>query len=171
MKKNQHLLHPQAKTNDKIIIFEFLNFYLYNIHNFSGIFVYPINHIGTGWKIPQDGTYPCNNTSGKDFILCITNHSYSSRDILNFTNTDSKSISFFVDSLFNIIAQNIEIGDGDMSEQMAIQFNPNISYFIFIMDPKLQIITEGPSLIARNTRTMSPNSGYVRLFFKVKPAA
>ena len=133
----------------------------------------------------------CINKTGQIFIECIEDHAYSTKDIIlnaDATNAQFKSTPIYTDHMGGI-AQFLKLdeemlGNSAVPEEIlgpclldrqkceldsrVIRLNPNISYFVFIVDRKLQSFTEVPGEISRTMITLNPFSGYVRIFLKVK---
>ena len=133
----------------------------------------------------------CSNKNGKIFIECIEDHAYSTNEIILNADSDKaqfKSTPIYSDH-FGGIAQFLNIEEQmlsnsavqentlrqclhdhqncDLVDSRSIRLYPNISYFIFIVDRKLQSFTEVPGEISRTMITLNPFSGYVRIFLKV----
>ena len=156
---------------------------------FSGIIIYPVNSLGSGWKI-KNASVECSNKSGQIFIECIEDHAYSTKDIIlnaDAANSQFASTSIYWDYLSGIV-QFLNVGEQMLSnspvsestlkqclhdpqscelDNRSIKLNPNMSYFIFMVDRKLQSFTEAPGEISRTVLTLNPSSGYVRIFLKV----
>ena len=98
--------------------------------------------------------------SGNKFISCAEEELFYSRnDVLSDAN-----VSFSVKSVFKIhykgIVQSLEFEKGmigyDIRHTLEISLNSNLSYEIFIMDPKIRILGGSPSTIPRSIISLTP---------------
>ena len=128
---------------------------------FAVITIFPINATtGTGWS---DGDYTaCMDYEGHQFIQCIERYAYSEEDLLLESNKNIKFRKIFVVN-YTAIVQSLEIGEGDITFQskstMEIKLKNNLSYFVYITDPKLEVFFDSPSIIPRIMLSLKEKAG------------
>lgn len=76
---------------------------------------------------------------------------------------------FFVNDWY-LLAQLLEVDAGVISHDLStlnISLNPDLSYYVRIVDPKLQTIIRNPYTIPRTLINLKQNAGRVQAYFKV----
>ena len=118
---------------------------------FSAFNIYPLTAPENGWKI-GNGTL-CKDYKGDKFIKCIEKITYSVNEII-FIKHENEIISsnVYFDNTFGIISS-LRIIKGSIthtiSTSMTIQLNGNLSYYVEIIDNRLQSSYESPDIIPR----------------------
>ena len=110
---------------------------LYRLHPHSG-----------GWKKEKNDAL-C-NSKGDQFIKCIENNSYYNYghdiDQSNFV-----SAKYFYFDRILIMGQNLEVKSGSITHRftasLRIPVDDSLSYFIYILDPKIHFPTYDPTMI------------------------
>ena len=118
---------------------------------------------GYGWKNgygEEDISECCKNYTGRQFIQCIRNEAYTTNEVLINENTTVEATNFYFDNEYaNIIKLDIDAGliTHKVKSTLQIPLNKikNLSLFILIMDPKMQIMTSSPDVVPRVLLTMS----------------
>ena len=118
---------------------------------------------GYGWKNgygEEDISECCKNYTGRQFIQCIRNEAYTTNEVLMIENTTVEATNFYFDNEYaNIIKLDIDAGliTHKVKTTLQIPLNKikNLSLFILIMDPKLQIMTSSPDIVPRVALPMS----------------
>ena len=121
-----------------------------------------------GWKnISQN----CHG-SGENYIKCMEEKFYNKSDIFIDVN-NSYNINSFYFLIQKGIIQSLQFEKGmiqyDVTKTIGITLNNNLTYEVFIMDPKAQIFSSTPSIIPRSTLKMSNGSSTIsEVYFKVE---
>ena len=109
--------------------------------------------------------------SGNKYITCIKEELYYSKNHV----FSKANVSFTVQSLYfdfyKGLVQFLEFGTigYDRMSTVDISLNSNLSYEVFIMDPKAQIFSSTPSIIPRRTLKLSNGSSTItEVYFKVE---
>ena len=96
--------------------------------------------------------------SGNKYITCIKEELYYSKNHV----FSKANVSFTVQSLYfdfyKGLVQFLEFGTigYDRMSTVDISLNSNLSYEVFIMDPKIRILGGSPSTIPRSIITLTP---------------
>ena len=98
--------------------------------------------------------------SGKKYITCAEEELfYSKNDVFHAANVSFTVKSVFV-SQYKGIVQSLEFEKGmigyDIRYTLEISLNSNLFYEVFIMDPKIHILSNSPSTIPRSIITLTP---------------
>ena len=136
-----------------LIIIVLLYFH-YTLH--SAITISPLNPKNDffGWK---NLSKICDG-SGNKYLTCIEDELFYSKNHV-FLNAN---VSFTVKSLYfdfyKGLVQFLEFGmiGYDRMSTVDISLNSNLSYEVFIMDPKIRILGGSPSTIPRSIITLTP---------------
>ena len=138
----------------------------------SGITINPLNkNFGSGLK-SNNGTL-CRGL----FIQCIEGDVYSVHDInmttfsfYNKTRYDVKAKPFFI-SKWQGIGLALDMESAMIThlamESLQLNLNNSLSYFIQIMDPKLQILSDNPDAVPRIMISKRENTGSFLIYLKV----
>ena len=106
---------------------------------------------------------------GDQYFHCMETETFSKGDIFPYGMKHLNAHLFYSGDTNGLI-QSVKIDSGVISTRamstMKIQFNPNMSYNIFITDPLLQFANSNPSTVPRTILRMTKNSGEVSLFLK-----
>ena len=149
--------------------------YLKNVFNvfkhfilLTALTIYSINPI-TKLNYKTSNITPCMNKMGDQYIHCMEKEAFSQEDIFPYGMKHLNAHLFYSGDTNGLI-QSVKIDSGVISTRamstMKIQFNPNMSYNIFITDPLLQFANSNPSTVPRTILRMTKNSGEVSLFLK-----
>ena len=134
----------------------------------TALTIYSINPI-TKLNYKTSNITPCMNKMGDQYIHCMEKEAFSQEDIFPYGRKHLKAHLFYSGDTNGLI-QSVKIDSGVISTRamstMKIQFNPNMSYNIFITDPLLQFANSNPSTMPRTILRMTKNSGEVSLFLK-----
>ena len=131
-----------------------------------------------GWKVNfEDVQTYCFNRSGEQLIKCVEDFTYSEKEIIiSIDNKINHSkpltiIKPFVSNYWDAIAHSLRLEEGMMSSAsgrtVTISFNPNLSYRIRVIDPKLEFISTNPSTIPRSKVKLEQRAGIKVMFLKV----
>ena len=125
-----------------------------------------------GWKVDTD-EYHCQNRT-EQFTKCIEDIAFTADEIVSddsdLNSSDFTIIDFYTDS-WNGIAQSVEIGDNVITTNWGssldwIDLDSDISYFVCIMDKKLQFVTANPNIVPRSMLTLKQKAGSVSIYLK-----
>ena len=142
----------------------------------SGITINPLNkNFGSGLK-SNNGTL-CKGFEGARFIQCMEADVYSVHDInmttfsfYNKTRYDVKAKPFFM-SKWKGIGLALDMESAMITywqmESLQLTLNNSLSYFIQIMDPKLQILSDNPDAVPRIVIRKRENTGSFLTYLKV----
>ena len=142
----------------------------------SGITIIPLNKkFGMGFKNKNQTL--CKGNVGDQFIQCIEGDVYSVHDInmttfsfYNKTRYEVKAKPFFMSKWKGIgLALDMEsamITHWPM-DSLQLTLNDSLSYFIQIMDPKLQILSDNPDAVPRIMIRKRENTGSFLIYLKV----
>ena len=121
---------------------------------FSAFDIYPLTAPENGWKI-GNGTL-CKDYKGGKFIKCIEKITYSVNEIIFNKHWDEIiSSNVYFDNTFGIISSHFALLKGQLtithtiSTSMTLQLNGNLSYYVEIIDNRLQSSYESPDIIPR----------------------
>ena len=116
------------------------------------------------WKIGDYDTL-CAPLRGGQFIECVENVTYSLRDILPYDDSSENKTfeitEFFVSSWWGI-AKSVKMVDGVIANNKIspnLRLNESLDYMILITDPKLQLYTASPDVVARSLLTVKERRG------------
>ena len=113
----------------------------------------------------------CANKNGDDLIQCIEEKSFSVNDTFPSKHMNLDVQLYYVDNHIQGLGQSIKIKPGKISrsvpETISLIMNPNISYYISIMDYKLQITSFNPDSVPRAIISLKENAGVTNFFLKV----
>ena len=126
-------------------------------------------HDGGGWKNAHPASCHTANETEEQFIQFIEENAYSSMDIFLSQNNSFSVQPFFVNDWY-LLAQLLEVDAGVISHDLStlnISLNPDLSYYVRIVDPKLQTIIRNPYTIPRTLINLKQNAGRVQAYFKV----
>ena len=142
------------------------------IHIILALAIHPVNpDTADGWKINIDYENHCENETEESFFECIDRISYIGEEVIlnhnssQFNITDLYTENWDGISQLLIVGKNVIRTNYDYSME-DIRFDSNISYFIYIMDERLQFVTANPNIIPRSKLTIKENAGQIFLFFK-----
>ena len=142
----------------------------------SGITIIPLNkNFGSGLKSNNDTL--CRGLVGEKFIQCIEGDVYSVHDInmttfsfYNKTRYDVKAKPFLI-SKWQGIGLALDMESAMIThlamESLQLNLNNSLSYFIQIMDPKLQILSDNPDAVPRIMISKRENTGSFLIYLKV----
>ena len=110
--------------------------------------------------------------SGENYIICMEEKFYNKSDIFIDVKNSYKIKSFYFLIQKGII-HSLQFEKGmikyDVTKTIGITLNNNLTYEIFIMDPKAQIFSSTPSIIPRSTLKLSNGSSTItEVYFKVE---
>ena len=119
----------------------------------------------------------CKGNVGDQFIQCIEGDVYSVHDInmttfsfYNKTRYEVKAKPFFM-SKWKGIGLALDMDSAMIThlqmESLQLTLNNSLSYFIQIMDPKLQILSDNPDAIPRIMIRKRENTGSLLIYLKV----
>ena len=142
----------------------------------SGITIFPLNkNFGSGLKSNNETL--CKGFEGDQFIQCIEGDVYSVRDInmttfsyYNKTRYDVKAKPFYINKYHGIgFALDMESAmiTHLAMESLQLNLNNSLSYFIQIMDPKLQMLSDNPDAVPRIMISKRENTGSFLIYLKV----
>ena len=125
------------------------------------ITIFPLNPKNNffGWK-NLSKQWKCGYMSGKKYITCAEEELfYSKDDVFHAANVSFTVKSVFV-SQYKGIVQSLEFDKGmiryDIMSTVDISLNSNLSYEVFITDPKIRILGGSPSTFPRSIVTLTP---------------
>ena len=139
------------------IFINLLSSLLYNTINYiTAITIFSLNPKNDflGWK---NLSKICDG-SGNKYLTCIEDELFYSKNHVFF----NANVSFTVKSLYfdfyKGLVQFLEFGmiGYDRMSTVDISLNSNLSYEVFIMDPKIRILGGSPSTIPRSIITLTP---------------
>ena len=142
----------------------------------SGITIIPLNkNFGSGLKSNNETL--CKGFKGDQFIQCIEGDVYSVNDInmttfsyYNTTRYDVKAKPFFM-SMWHGIGLALDMESAMIThwpmDSLQLTLNNSLSYFITIMDPKLQILSNNPDAVPRIMIRKRENTGSFLTYIKV----
>ena len=86
-------------------------------------------------------------------------------------NFDQFTMTDFYTDTWNGIAQSVEIGDNVITTNWDstlnwIELNSSISYFVYIMDKRLQFVTSNPNIVPRSKLTLKQAAGSVSVYLQ-----
>ena len=115
----------------------------------------------------------CRNTTGRQFIKCIENEVYNSKDvILNHTYWYAVNVKqAYASHQIGFIVQSLEMESGVMTFHVPttvdIALNPNLAYTISFTDPKLQFLSGSPAVFPRSDLSLNMRAGTFILYLQV----
>ena len=117
----------------------------------------------------------CFNITGEQLFKCVEDFTYSEKEIIisidNKINHSKRLtiIKPFVSNYWDAIALRLEEGmmSSASGRTVTISFNPNLSYRIRVIDPKLEFISTNPSTIPRSKVKLEQRAGIKVMFLKV----
>ena len=135
---------------------------------------------GTGWK---DDFRMCDNKTGEDFITCIDRIAFLQNDSItgyriNETVDLNNSISYdlfqvksYYRNMWEGLIQSVEITNDKVishttSSSLTFLLNSNLSYYIYIMDKKLQFVMSSPDVLPRSYLVFKAESGSKYVYLK-----
>ena len=107
----------------------------------------------------------CKDHSGKKFIQCIENNTYSSKEIIRRHGESIKVEPFFMFGYVGL-AHSLKILSQN-NHLPIIMLNGKLRYFIFLTDPNLAFITLNPNT-PRTSVSLNIEEGLVLLHLKVE---
>ena len=122
---------------------------------FTGITISPSNpdpkfKEAMGWKHYNGSSM--GKGSGKNYINCHENYTYSENDIFTESYHSLKLNRFYVFWELGLL-QSIELDIGmithNFTKSMSLNFNNTLKYLIWITDPKIQIFSQIPETFPR----------------------
>ena len=121
-----------------------------------------------GWKADFDED-DCPNTT--QFIKCVERFAYMAEEIIISGNFYQFTMTDFYTDTWNGIAQSVEIGDNVITTNWDstldwIELNSSISYFVYIMDKRLQFVTANPIIVPRSKLTLKQAAGSVSVYLQ-----
>ena len=116
----------------------------------------------------------CVDTTGDTFIHCMSEAAYSTDDMiwenLKYLETKIQTIPFLM-SYWDGIVQSLLLDRDVMShnilKSLILNLNHNLSYIIYITDPKLQFVLGTPETFSRSTLTLEQLTGITWVYLKV----
>ena len=116
----------------------------------------------------------CVDTTGDTFIHCMSEAAYSTDDMiwenLKYLETKIQTIPFLM-SYWDGIVQSLLLDRDVMShnilKSLILNLNHNLSYIIYITDPKLQFVLGTPETFPRSTLTLEQRTGITWVYLKV----
>ena len=116
----------------------------------------------------------CVNTTGHTFIHCMSEAAYSTDDIiwedLKYLEPKIQTTPFLI-SYWDGIAQSLILDRDVMShnilKSLILNLNHNLSYIIYITDPKLQFVLGTPETFPRSIFTLEQRTGITWVYLKV----
>ena len=143
------------------ILYIYFIIVLLSIVQISEITIFPLNpeHNYLGWK-NLSADWKCKYMSGNKYISCAEEELfYSKNDVLSTANVSFAVKSVFV-SYYKGIVQSLEFEKGMIgyykTRTVDISLNSNLSYEVFITDPKIRILGDSPSTVPRSVITLTP---------------
>ena len=151
------------------------------------IIIFPINpNTSYGWKNEScDFAYACSDMSGKDFIECTDQCSFSIEEAIDSSSTNGgnnySTISnscdwynverFYLNSADGLV-QSVEIENDtvisiDVFSTVSFVLNNDLSYQIYIMDRRLQFVIGSPEVIPRSLLSWTKRAASTILYLKV----
>ena len=106
----------------------------------------------------------CKDHSGKKFIQCIENNTYSSKEIIRRHGESIKVEPFFMFGYVGL-AHSLQIVSGE-TYLPTIMFNGKLRYFVHLTDPNLELFTLNPTT-ARTRVSLNVDEGLMLLYIKV----
>ena len=145
---------------------------------FLGLSIEVIGNLSNGWKVDfQDNDNICQNKSGKLLKQCIEENTFS----VNETFTDIKlnqstrlnimKIKPYLGDLWNGLVLSIHLEPKMITNHaftsLSAFLNPNMSYRIRVMDPKLEFLGLNPDTIPRTLVRLGHYAGVAVVYLKV----
>ena len=103
----------------------------------------------------------CLNFTGQQFFICVENASYSISETLWNNYHDKLYLGEFYVSVWWGIAKSVMMEEGSINNNVFtphLELNKSLKYMILITDPKLQLYTASPDVVARSLFTISENT-------------
>ena len=114
----------------------------------------------------------CTNKNGVELIQCMEEKTFSVNETFPLEQTDLEIQLYYVDNHHLGLGQSVRIKPGKISkrvtETISIIMNPNMSYYVQIMDPKLKFTSFNPDSVPRVIMSLKENAGIANFFLKVK---
>lgn len=127
---------------------------------------------GSGWKIDTimdelEETLCRYSETGENFLRCIEESAYSTEDIIppNDCSQNLKVENFFMMSHSGLVKS---IEDFSPEEMTQLPLNGNLTYNIYLSDPRLPFITTNPRVIPRSMMSLKQREGVVMQYFTVQ---
>ena len=117
----------------------------------------------------------CAPLKGGKFIECVENVTYSLRDILPYDDASENKtfeMSEFFVSYWWGIAKSVKMVDGVIANNKIspnLRLNESLDYVLLITDPKLQLYTASPDVVARSLITVKERRG--KYFFYLQASS
>ena len=133
---------------------------------FPGLIIWPANSKGFGWDYSS-----CANTTGDEFINCMSRVAFSAEEIIINPNIlINKSTSYFINQ-YGGVGQSLKVDPGMVTSNLMttldLVLNHSLSYSVFITDPKLQFTFGSPDIHPRTLLTLKRNAGFLEVYLKV----
>ena len=113
----------------------------------------------------------CANKDGDELIRCMEEKAFSVNETFPLGQTNLDIHLYYVDSNHLGLGQSVKIKPGKISksvtETISLIMNPNISYYIQIIDPQLKFTSFNPDSVPRVIMSFEENAGVVNFFLKV----
>ena len=116
------------------------------------------------------------NLSGEKFIKCIEENAYTTEDIFsryevpNFLHYKLEISTFYMLVFYGLV-KSLHINPINTEKNPVtrywIELNGHLRYDIYFMDPKVQFISDDPSLIPRTKFVLKENEGVMQIRLKV----
>ena len=116
----------------------------------------------------------CANRNGDEIIRCMEEKAFSINETFPLEQTNLEVQLYYVDNHLLGLGQSVKIKPGKISkrvtETVSIIMNPNMSYYVQIMDPKMKFTSFNPDSVPRVIMSLKENAGIANFFLKVKLA-
>ena len=135
-----------------------------------------------GWKVNLEvglgmniKIRECGDLSGDSFVDCVEKFTYSKKDVFAVSNYSLEVTSFYLNYMAGLV-HSIELHSDMITDTANLTYNEwelplnnYLSYTLYFLDPKLQIISVSPETFPRSKlEVKKQQTGAVRIFLKVR---